>query len=221
MCKKMKDMGEISSVLGIRVTRNRKSGTISLDQTNYIKDLLSRFNMSDCNGLTTPMDANQKLTRMMCPSNEKEAKEMLNVPYRQLVGALQFLVQVSRPDICFAVNVLSRYNENPGKEHWAAAKRVLRYLKGTIDMKITYTKRPIEIQGYCDADWAGDEDERKSTTGYVFTLQGGAISWCSKRQPTVAISTTEAEFMSMTAAIQECIWLKKIEKMYMVKENFL
>lgn len=204
---KMKDMGEISSVLGIRVTRDRKSGTISLDQANYIVDLLSRFNMSKCNALATPMDANQKLTKKMCPSNEEEAKE----PYRQLVGALQFCVQVSRPDICFAVNVLSRYNQNPGKAHWAAAKRVLRYLKGTIDKKITYTKQSTEIQGCCDADWAGDEDERKSTTGYVFTFPNGAISWCSKRQPTVAISTTEAEFMSMTAAIQESIWLKQIE----------
>lgn len=108
--------------------------------------------------------------------------------------------------------MLSRYNNNPGKAHWAAAKRVLRYLMATINMKISYTKQPTEIQGYCDADWAGDEDERKSTTGYVFTLQSGAISWCSKRQPTVAISTTEAEFMSMTAAIQELIWLKTIEK---------
>lgn len=107
---KMKDMGEISSVLGIRVTRDRKSGTISLDQANYIKDLLSRFNMSNCNALATPMEVNQKLTKNMCPSNEEEAKEMMNAPYRQLVGALQFCVQVSRPDICFAVNVLSRYN---------------------------------------------------------------------------------------------------------------
>lgn len=136
---------------------------------------------------------------------------MMSVPYRQLIGALQFCVQVSRPDICFVVSVLSRYNQNPGKAHWIAAKRVLRYLKGTINKKITYTKQPTEIQGYCDADWAGDEDERKSTTGYVFTLQHGAISWCSKRQQTVAISTTEAEFMSMTAAIQESIWLKKLE----------
>lgn len=114
---KMKDMGEISSVLGIRVTRNRKSGIISLDQTNYIKDLLSRFKMDKCNDVTSPMDANQKLTKKMCPSTEEETKEMLNVPYRELVGALQFCVQVSRPDICFAVNVLSRYNNNPGKAH--------------------------------------------------------------------------------------------------------
>lgn len=209
---RMKDMGEISSVLGVRVTRNRKTGTISLDQTQYIKDILSRFNMSDCNPTVAPMDANQKISTKMCPSNEDESKQMKDVPYRQLVGALQFCVQVSRPDICFPVNVLSRYNVNPGKAHCGAAKRVLRYLKGTIDRKITYNNSQTQIQGYCDADWASDEDERRSTTGYVFTTQGRAISWCTKQQKTIAISTTEAEFMSMTAAIQECIWLKMLER---------
>lgn len=209
----MKDMGEASSVLGVRVTRDRKKGNISLDQTHYIKNILSRFKMSDCNPTSAPMDTGQKISSKMCPSNDEERSQMQDVPYRQLVGALQFCVQVSRPDICFPVNVLSRYNHNPGRSHWGAAKRVLRYLKGTVDKKITYnSSAEKQVRGYCDADWASDEDERRSTTGYVFTMQGGAISWCSKQQKTIAISTTEAEFMSMTAAIQECIWLKMFEQ---------
>lgn len=131
----------------------------------------------------------------MSPKNEQEKLEMMKIPYRECIGSLLFAAQISRPDISFAVNMLSRYVENPGKSHWQALKRIFRYLKATKDLRLSYGETNERLIGYCDADWGGDMDER---------------TWCTKRQPTVALSSTEAEFMSMTAAIQEAKWLKQI-----------
>lgn len=135
---------------------------------------------------------------------------MSKIPYRELIGSLLFIAQISRPDISFAVNLLSRFNGNPGAAHWKAAKRTLRYLSGTKELELIYGGSHRQLTGFCDADWAGDTDSRKSTTGYLFTMNGGAITWNTKKQATVALSTTEAEFMSMVACIQEGMWLKQL-----------
>lgn len=120
---------------------------------------------------------------------------MASVPYQALVGALLYLVQGSRPDIAFAVGDVSRYNSCYGKEHWMAAKRILRYLKGTKDYKLYFNHSSDgKVLGFADADWASDVDSRRSCTGYLFTMQGAAISWKSHRQATIALSTTEAEY---------------------------
>lgn len=206
---KMKDMGEGSSILGIRITRS--TSTIKLDQSQYILNVLKRFQMHDCNPISTPVDCNQKISKDFCPKTECDKQYMSKVPYMEAIGCLLFASNVTRPDICYIVNVLSRYCDNPGKGHWEAVKRVMRYLKGTLDKGITYTNGCQELTGYCDADWASDIDERRSTTGYIFLLQSGAISWNTKRQKTIALSSTEAEFMSMVAAIQEAIWLRRLE----------
>lgn len=145
----------------------------------------------------------------MCASNEEEEKEMKKVPYRECIGSLLYAAQISRPDISYAVNLLSRYCENPGRAQWIAVKRIMRYLKGTTGLEITYGNGEEKLIGYCDADWASDMDLRRSTTGYIFTSFGGAISWSTKRQPTIALSTTEAEYMSLVAATQEGIWIKQ------------
>ena len=206
----MKDMGEVSSVLGTRISRGRD--TIKIDQSQYVADVLVRFGMSECNPTSSPMDYNQKLSADMSPQDEEGKKQLSNIPYMQAIGCLLFAAQLTRPDICYAVNFLSRFGTNPGKPHWEAVKRVMRYLKGTIDKGIVYRKEPQDsMKGYCDADWAGDVDSRQSTTGYVFVYQSGAISWSTKKQKTVALSSTEAEFMSLTAAIQESVWLKRLE----------
>ncbi|XP_046602605.1 secreted RxLR effector protein 161-like [Neodiprion lecontei] len=105
--------------------------------------------------------------------------------------------------------MVSKFNDNPGKTHWSTVKRTFRYLKGTSKMRLEFSAEEIgEVIGYCDADWASDIDERRSCIGYVFILQGGAISWNCKRQATVALSTTEAEYMALSSATQEAIWLK-------------
>lgn len=208
---RMKDLGQATSVLGMNVTRDVKNGTIAIDQSNYIKEILARFGLADCNPVSSPMDVNVKLSSQMCPKNNEERQQMERIPYQEAVGSLMHTIQVSRPDICYAVSVVSRYNNNPGNSHWLAVKRIFRYLKGSIDRKLVFNgKGNGDIVGFCDADWAGDLDHRKSTTGYVFKMNDAAISWNSRKQQTVAISTTEAEYMSLAAAAQEAIWLRKL-----------
>lgn len=130
-----------------------------------------------------------------------------------------YAAQLTRPDIAHAVGVLSSFNSNPGQQHWNAAKRVLRYLKGTKSNKLCFNSNGGNLEGFCDADWANDIDDRKSITGYVFVLSGGAISWQSRKQQTVALSTTEAKYMSLTSAAQEAMWLRGILKELKVIES--
>lgn len=206
---KMKDMGKATNCVGINISYTEDG--ISLDQTKYIEDILQKFNMAECKPVKTPSDTNQKLSVNMCPKTENEIREMANVPYQEAVGSLLYLVQGTRPDLAFAVNDVSRYNNNYGKAHWKAVKRIFRYLKGTAEQKLCYSKTSEnKLIGYCDADWASDVDKRRSCTGYMFKMCGGAISWASKRQATVAISSTEAEYMALSAGLQEILWLKTL-----------
>ncbi|KAL0042590.1 hypothetical protein WJX79_004555 [Trebouxia sp. C0005] len=130
--------------------------------------------------------------------------------YSELVGSLLYLSVRTRPDISQAVGVLARYMAKPSMEHWTAAKAVLRYIAGTLGCGITFRQTNTPVGGYSDADYAGDPDTRRSTTGFVFILDGGAISWNSRLQPTVAVSTTEAEYMASAQAVKEELWLKKL-----------
>ncbi|XP_065091045.1 uncharacterized protein LOC135712004 [Ochlerotatus camptorhynchus] len=149
----------------------------------------------------------------MTPQTADEAAKMKEVPYQEAVGSLMYLAQCTRPDVLFAVSKLSRFNTNPGVKHWAAVKHLFRYLRGTSKLKLQYTKGcSTDLIGYSNADWALDLDDRKSTSGYIFMLQGGAVSWCCKRQPTVALSTCEAEYMALSAAVQEAMWWRGLMK---------
>lgn len=209
---KMKDMGTAKNCVGLRISRD-PIGNYYLDQSIFIQSLLDKFNMADSNAIGTPSDINQKLSKQMCPNNKEEKEAMELVPYHQLVGALLYLVQCTRPDIAFAVTNVSRYNSNYGKAHWIAAKRILRYLKGTSSFKLRYGRKSnAAIRGYTDSDWGSDIDKRRSCSGYVFLLQDGAISWSSRFQPTVAQSTAEAEYMALAAASQEAIWLMQFNQ---------
>lgn len=133
---KMKDIGEARFVLGMQITRDRKNAKLWVDQKLYVTDVLSRFGLTDCNAVATPADTNQKLSSAMCPSNDAERKKMESVPYQEAVGSLLYASQISRPDISYAVNMVSRYCQNPGPAHWLAVKRILRYLKGTIGARL-------------------------------------------------------------------------------------
>ena len=163
--------------------------------------------MDDGKNRSIPLSPSIKFSK-----DEGDPLDTSKYPYSELVGSLMYLSICTRPDISFATGSLARYMSNPTTVHWQAAKGVLRYLAGTPDHGITFggTGVDLELYGYCDADYAGDIDTRRSTTGYVFTLNGGAISWQSKRQPTVAASTTEAEYMAAAAAVKEGLWLRKI-----------
>lgn len=207
----MTDGGEAKFVLGMHIERDRRAGTISIDQHKYIGEVLQRFNMADCNPVSTPVDVSTKLTKKMGPTDAAGREEMRSIPYQEAVGSLLFAAQVSRPDIQFAVNMVSRFSNNPGQPHWNAVKRIMRYLRGTKDKKLTYRRdSSTELHGFCDADWATDVEDRRSVTGYVFMMNDGAITWNSKKQPTVALSTTEAEYMAMSSATQEATWLRNL-----------
>jgi len=146
----------------------------------------------------------------MSPSSEAERMDMSRVPYASAVGSLMYAMICTRPDIAQAVGVVSRFMANPGGEHWSSVKRILRYIKGISDVALCFRGLGFVVMGYIDSDFAGDIDKRRSTTGYVFTLAGGAISWLSKLQDVVALSTTEAEYMAATEACKEAIWIQRL-----------
>ncbi|XP_036340619.1 secreted RxLR effector protein 161-like [Rhagoletis pomonella] len=143
-----------------------------------------------------------------------ETKIVSNVPYQEAVGCVLYLAQCTRPDISFSVASVSQFNQQHGQAHWTAVKRILRYLKGTLHYKLTYAldTKFDELCGYTDADWASSFVDIKSCTGYAFLWQGAAISWATKKQPTVALSTAESEYMSLSAATQEALWLSQLKK---------
>ncbi|KAM6546425.1 hypothetical protein CsatB_027161 [Cannabis sativa] len=152
------------------------------------------------------MEANAKL----CAHAGKDLQD--GAMYRQLVGSLIYLT-LTRPDIFYAVGVVSRYMQQPKKPHLEVVRRILRYVKDTINYGLCYKKGDeVKIVGYCDVDYAGDHDTRRSTTGYVFKIGSRVVSWCSKRQPTVSLSTTEAEYRAAAMAAQESTWLMQLMK---------
>ena len=134
---------------------------------------------------------------------------MEKVPYVSAVGSLVYAMFCTRPDISYAVGMVSRYQSNLGEAHWKAIKRILRYLRGTVDYKLCYQGQDLQLKGYTNANWRGDLDERKSTSGYVFLLENSVITWCSKKQTYIALSTMEVEFAAFLAATQEAMWLKR------------
>ena len=136
-------------------------------------------------GLTLSLD--------QCPKTDKEKERMSNVPYASTVGSLMYDMLCTRPDICFAFGLASHYQSNLGLAHWQAVKRIFQYLRGTSDMVLCYQSVDLKLKGYIDADWGGDLDKYRSTSGYVFTLGRGPISWCSKKQDCIVFSTMEAE----------------------------
>jgi len=200
----IKDLGPPKSILGIEVIRNLYNRTLSLKQGGAIKQILAEHNMSDCQPCATPMEPGLDLPRLdtIAPAASK-------LPYRRLVGCLLYIALGTRPDIAFAVNYLSRFITCYDERHWKAAQRVLRYLKGTLDYGITYsahTDDPLILRGAGDADWGGDTHDRKSVTGFFFFLTGGPISWRVRKQSTVALSSTEAEYLSATDTSKQAIY---------------
>ena len=206
----MKDLGEVQFCLGIQITRNRPERTIRISQAKYIEDVLRKFNMHDCKAIGTPLDANTRLSKSMSPKSHEEADEMKGVPYQSAVGSLMYAMLGTRPDIGYAVGAVSQFSSDPGRGHWTAVKRIFRYLKRTKDYALQFKGSAGALIGYSDADWAGNPDDRRSTTGYAFIIAGGSVSWGSKKQSTVALSTTEAEYMAITQATKEGVWIRRL-----------
>ncbi|GLU00818.1 hypothetical protein SLE2022_181580 [Rubroshorea leprosula] len=198
----MTDLGLMRYFLGLEVVQNGEG--IFISQEKYAKDLLKKCRMEDCNSVGTPMVSNQKFSL-----DDGEEKVDAHA-YRSLIGSLLYLTN-SRPDITFATSVLSRFMQSPSRTHYGAARRILRYLKGTISFGILYAKNEqFNLFGYSDSDWAGCVDDRRSTSGYAFFLGSGAISWSSKKQASTALSSSEAEYISLTAAACQATWTRRI-----------
>jgi hypothetical protein len=202
---KLKDLGELHGCLGLRVTRDRARRELTLDQEGYIIEMLDMFHMSDCKPCATPEQVNLHL-----PKHEQHGNDNTRYPYREAVGKLMYAMVCTRPDIASAVRAVSKHLCAYGDAHWTAVKRIMRYLKGTSDMKLRFGGKRVgeSLVGYADADWGNDKDERKSVTGYVFAHAGGPLSWSSKGQRTVALSSTEAEYMSLSEACREVTYLR-------------
>jgi len=207
----MKDLGEAKKILGMEIIRDRKRGRLCLTQRTYLKKVLQRFGTNEkSKPVSTPLAPHFKLSASLSPKSAAEQEYMSKVPYAKAVGSLMYAMVCTRPDISQAVGIVSRYMHDPGKEHWQAVKWILRYILNTVDVGLVFErdeKVGNYIVGYCDSDYAGDMDKRRSTTGYVFTLANAPVSWKSTLQSTVALSTTEAEYMAVTEAVKEAIWL--------------
>ena len=201
----MVDQGEIHYLLGMSIKRDRESRTLTISQTNYVEKVLRKFGMENCKPVSTPLEPGRKFQQL------SEGDEPFDVQtYQQAIGCLTYMSTATRPDIAAAVGVLSQYMSRPSKDHWIGVKRVLRYLKGTLmyGLKFSAYEEEPELFGYIDADWAGDVDTRRSTPGYVFQIGSSTVSWSSKKQATVAKSSTEAEYVALSSAAQEAVWLR-------------
>ena len=216
----MKDLGDASVVLGIQIHRDRSRGILGLSQKGYIEKILRRFNMHSCSPCAAPVQKGDKLAKSQCPQNDKEIAEMRKVPYASAVGSLMYAQVCTRPDIAFAVNALGRYLSNPGLSHWKAVKKVLRYLQGTKEYMLTYMKSDqLQVIGYSDSDFAGCPDDRKSTSGFIFMMAGGAIAWKSVKQTLIATSTMEAEYVACYEATRQAMWLKNLISGFRIVES--
>lgn len=200
----MTDMGLMAYYLGIEVKQEDKG--IFITQEGYAKEVLKKFKMDDANPVGTPMECGSKL------SKHEKGENVDPTLYKSLIGSLRYLT-CTRPDILYAVGVVSRYMEAPTTTHFKAAKRILRYIKGTTNFGLHYySSDNYNIVGYSDSDWSGDLDDRKSTTGFVFFMGDTAFTWMSKKQPIVTLSTCEAEYVAATSCVCHAIWLRNLLK---------
>ncbi|RVX13773.1 Copia protein [Vitis vinifera] len=180
-----------------------------LSQRTYIDKVLQRYVMQNSKPGDTPVAKGDKFSLNQCPKNSLESQEMQKIPYASAVGSLMYAQVCTRPDIAYIVGMLGRYLSNPGMDHWRAAKRVMRYLQRTKEYMLTYRRLDqLELIGYSDSDFAGCQDSRRSTSGYIYLLAGGAISWKSAKQTLVTSSTMEAEFVACYEASNQGIWLR-------------
>ncbi|KAH9745480.1 hypothetical protein KPL70_004087 [Citrus sinensis] len=200
----MTDIGLMAYYLGIEV--KQKEEGIFISQESYAEEILKKFKMNDCKPISTPVECGVKL------SKHDEGEDIDPTFFKSLVGSLRYLT-CTRPDILYAVGLVSRYMENSKTTHFKAAKRILRYIKGTTNFGLLYSfSNDYKLVGYSDSDWGGDVDDRKSTTGFVFFMGDTAFTWMSKKQPIVTLSTCEAEYVAATSSVCHAIWLRNLLK---------
>ena len=199
-----KDLGKLRYFLGVQVMQD--NGTVWMGQPTFTEAILQKYGMDEAKPVKTPVSVNAKL-------KSSEDSELVDQNLNQsAVGSLLYLAMRTRPDIAFAVSNVARYCSNPTKSHWTAVKRIFRYLRGTTHLGLLYGKssETSDLIGYSDSDWGGDSNDYKSTTGYLFQIAGTAVTWKSKKQSCVALSTAEAEYMALSSAAQEAVWIREL-----------
>ena len=195
---RMRDLGDAHYCLGIQITRDRVNKKMLLCQTKYLTDVLHKYHMEPCNPVSTPQELGSKLM-------PNEGESINKQQYQALIGSLTYAVTGTRPDIAQALSSVNQFSSNPSSEHWKSAKRILHYIKGTLDWGILFDgtkEEDVRIGGFVDADWGSDPSGRKSRSGYIFNSCGGIVSWHSKKQTTVALSSTEAKYIAASSATQ-------------------
>jgi hypothetical protein len=206
----MKDLGEAAYVLGIKIYRDRSKRLIGLSQDTYIDKILNRFNMQDSKKGFLPMSHGVTLSKSQCATTPDERKRMSAIPYASAIGSIMYAMLCTRPDVSFALSVTSRYQSNFGEDHWTVVKGILKNLRRTKDMFLIFGgEDELVVKGYTDASFQTDKDDSASQSGFVFCLNGGAVSWKSSKQDTVADSTTEAEYIAASEAAKEAVWIRK------------
>ena len=200
----MTDLGRMKYFLGVEVIQDEEG--IFIGQKKYAEDTLKKFGMESCNSVKNPIVPGHKL------SKEGDGPPVDATMFKQIVGSLRYLT-ATRPDLIYSVNLVSRYMEKPKEQHLLAVKRILRYVQGTTNFGIQYKRGGDEkLVGYADSDYAGDVDDRKSTSGYAFMFGGAAVSWASKKQAVVTLSTTETEFVVAANGACQAVWLRNVLK---------
>ena len=182
---------------------------LGLSQKMYIEEVLKRFSMKNSKRGLLPFRHGIHLSKKMCPSTSEEIECMSKIPYALAIGSLMYAMLYTGPDIAHAVSVTSRYQSNPGEEHWTSVKCILKYLRRTKDMFLVFGNGELQIQRFTDSDFMSDIDDRKSTSRSLFIYNGGAVSWKSFKQMVIADSTMEAEYIAVSEAAKEVFWYKK------------
>ncbi|GKA30720.1 retrotransposon protein, putative, ty1-copia subclass [Tanacetum coccineum] len=207
-CFAMKDLGDAAYILGIKIYRDRSKRLIGLCQSAYIEKILKRYSMENSKRGTIPMQEKLKLSKSQGASTPAEIQRMQKIPYASAVGSIMYAVRCTRPDVAFAQNMTSRFQQNPGEIHWTTVKNILKYLRNTKDMFLVYggnMERELRVSCYTDAGYLTDADTLRSQTGYVFVLNGGAVDWKSTKQSIFATSSTDAEYIVAFDALKEAV----------------
>jgi hypothetical protein len=202
------DHGPIKWFLGFEIKRDRNARMISINQHAYIESMVEKFRLTNARPVSTPMEPGVQFSIDQSPSTLNQSGRMRGVPYSEAIGSVLWPVIVSRPDAAYAVGVLSQFIQNPGPAHWEGVKRVINYLGCTKNLWLTFGGgKEAVVEGFCDADWASQK-HRHSISGFSFHYGVGAVSWSSKKQNLVSLSSTEAEYVAQTHAAKEGIWLR-------------
>ncbi|KAG8498489.1 hypothetical protein CXB51_004896 [Gossypium anomalum] len=209
-CFSMKDLGEATYILGVKIYRDRSRRLLGLSQGTYIDKVLKRFNIEESKRGFLPMRHGISLSKEMCPSTPQERERMSKIPYASAIGSLMYAMLCTRPDVSYALSMMSRYQVDPGEGHWTTVKNILKYLRRTKDTFLIYRgEEELSVKSYTDASFQIDKDDSRSQSGFVFCLNDGAVSWKSSKQSTVADSTIEAEYIAASEAAKEAVWIKK------------